>query len=191
MIDEEISKTNTIFLEFVELLDSSQAEDGVNYMAFRVEDAMYKRITMVRNISTSWHEFMVKIRDTAELTSLIDEIIIKSLNDVKAEQYDFERTERPIAWFDKTTHDFGLFIKLSHNKRVIGFTYKVMYWAERVFYDRAGGLEDKEMWLTFCNEIISNETLRSRIYRGFLHALVGIDFDKYIPDTDTLLSLFQ
>lgn len=191
MSNEERTKTDTIFFEYVELLDPSQAEDGVNYMAFRVEEAMYKRITKEREIIVSWHEFMVKIRDTAELTSLIDDIIIKSLDDVKAEQYDFERTERPISWFDKTSHDFGSFIKFSHSKKTIGYTYKVMYWAERLFYDRAGGLEDKDMWLTFCNKIISDETLHSRIYRGFLHALVEIDFEKYIPDLNTLLALFQ
>lgn len=191
MTNEEISESDIIFFEFVELLDYSQAEDGVNYMAFRIEDAMYKRITKEREANISWHEFMIRIRDTSELTSLIDDIIIKSLDDVNAEQYDFERTERSIAWFDKTSHNFGEFIKPPHSKKTIGYTYKVMYWAERVFYDRAGGLEDKERWLKFCNEIISDETLRSRIYRGYLHALVGIDFEKYIPDLNTLLALFQ
>ncbi len=191
MTDNTNEKTDRAFLQYAELLDDSQAEDCVTYVAFRVEDAMYKRIMQESDFNISWQEFTEKIRKSAELASLVDDIIVRSLDDVKPEQYDFEQTGRPIAWFIQTSQDFRSFIKLSPNKRTTGYVYIVMYWAERVFYDRAGGLKDKEMWLKFCNEIIQNQPLRHRIYRGFLHTLVGIDFNKYIPDTDTLLSLFQ
>lgn len=116
---------------------------------------------------------------------------MKILDNGTLSQYDFEQTELPIAWFKKTSHDFEKFIKPTHSKKVIGYIYKVMYWAERVFYDRAKGIEDKATWLKFCNEIISNRTLYYKIYRGFLHVLVEIDFDIHIPDTDSLLALFR
>ena len=65
-----------------------------------------------------------------------------------------------------------------------------MYWSERTYYNERCGIQDKETRLHFCNEIISNKALCKTIRRALLHVLAEIDFDKYIPDTDALCTLF-
>lgn len=190
MTNETSSETNTVFFEYVELLDWSISGDCVNYVAFRIEEIIFNRITENNDINISWYEFMTRIRDTDKLTSMINNIVEKSLDNVTVDQFDFNRTEQRIAWFDKTSHDFEAFVKLPENKRGIGLLHKVMYWAERTFYDRIGGVEEKRMWQKFCRKIMLNRTLYYRIHRGVLHYLVEIDFEKYIPDTNTLLAQF-
>lgn len=179
-----------IYNDYMQLLDDSQAGILVNYVIFRIEDAMFKYITGNSNLHISWDDFIVKIRDSFELTSLIENIVVESLNNVHEEQYDFSRSEQRIEWFDKTSQNFEPFIALPPYKKGIGYLYIIMYWAERLYYKESGGIDDKKMWLEFCNKIKSNETLYYKIHRGFLHVVVGIDFDKYIPDIDTLLDLF-
>lgn len=43
------------FYDFIEFLDSSQVEDCLDYAAFRIEDAAFKRITESIDINLTCH----------------------------------------------------------------------------------------------------------------------------------------